>query len=89
MTSNVVEIGTVSARGQVAIPAEVRRRLALAEGERIIFALQGDTLLIKKFDKVKTWEEITKPLREKTAKANLKESDVSEIIHNFRKTKKR
>jgi hypothetical protein len=38
---------------------------------------------------LKTWEEITRPLREKMAKTNLKESEIPDIVHRFRKTKKR
>ncbi len=83
----IVEIGTVSARGQIAIPAELRRRLALADGERVLFAVKGDTLLVKKFNKTKTWEEITRPLRE--APKKIQESEVVDLIHRMRKAKRK
>ena len=85
----IIEIGTVSTRGQIAIPAEVRRRLALADGERVLFTVEGDTLLVKKFNKTKTWEEITKPLRESIVKSDLKESDVVDLVHRVRKSRKK
>ena len=85
----IIEIGTVSTRGQIAIPAQVRRRLALGDGERVLFAVEGDTLLVKKFNKAKTWDEITRPLRESMAKTNLKESDVVDLVHRVRKSERK
>jgi|GEM_PF-321899 len=84
----IIEMGTISSRGQIAIPAGVRRALELNEGERVIFVVEKDTLIIKKVDAEKTWEEITRPLREAMAKTNLKESDAVDIVHRFRKAKK-
>jgi AbrB family looped-hinge helix DNA binding protein len=81
----ILEIGTVSSRGQIAIPADVRRVLALNDGERVLFAVDGDALIIKKLDVEKTWSDITKPLREAAKKAGLKEADAAEIVHRFRK----
>src|SRR3989338_2120948 len=84
----IIEIGTISSRGQIAIPADVRRALELNEGERGLFVVDRDTLIIKKVDTEKTWAEITNPLREAMAKTDLKESDAVDIVHRFRKAKK-
>lgn len=83
----IVEIGTVSSRGQVAIPSNVRKKLELNDGEKILFAVEGDSLIIKKFNTEKTWEEVTKPLREAARKKGFNESDVEGIVHRFRKSK--
>ncbi len=82
----IIEIGTVSSRGQIAIPSKIRTELDLDEGEKIIFVVEGDNLIIKKADK--TWEELTKPLRESIKNSELKESDVVDLIHRFRKEKR-
>ncbi|MBI5066211.1 AbrB/MazE/SpoVT family DNA-binding domain-containing protein [Candidatus Woesearchaeota archaeon] len=82
-----IEIGTISARGQVAIPSEIRERMHLNEGEKVLFVLEGENLLVKKVSSL-SWEEITKPLREAAKKSGLKESDVPRIIHEVRKQKK-
>ena len=81
----IVELGTVSSRGQIAIPAEVRRRLGLNEGEKILFIVEGDTVLIKRVDTQKTWEEVTRPLREASKRSNFKEEDVVDLVHRVRK----
>ena len=80
--AEAIEIGTVSARGQVAIPTDIRQKMDLKEGEKILFFLDGDALLIKKVQNL-SWNEITKPLRE--AKKRIKEEDVADLIHKIRK----
>lgn len=84
----IIEIGTVSSRGQIAIPVDVRKQMALSKGEKIVFAVDGDTLLIKKFNIERTWEEVTKPLRKAAQKAGMKESEAVDIVHRFRKQNK-
>jgi len=84
--AGLVEIGKISARGQIAIPSDIRTEMGLQEGERVLFVLEDETLLIKKITS-KTFAEITKPLKEAASKANMKESDASEIVQRFRKKK--
>lgn len=87
MEKKIVEIGTISARGQIAIPAEVRRKLQLEEGERVLFVVNDDALIIKRINVEKTWEEVTNPLKEAVKKAGLKEEDAVNIVHRFRQNK--
>ena len=82
--AEVIEMGTVSARGQVAIPAEIREKMHMNEGEKILFMLEGDSLLIKKVSAL-SWGEITKPLR--AAAKKIREEDVAELLHKIRKEK--
>jgi len=85
----IIELGTISSRGQIAIPADARRALNFKDGERVMFVVDKNTLIVKKLDIEKTWAEVTKPLRDAIAKTNLKESDVVDIIHRMRKAKKK
>ena len=41
-------ISTVSTKGQITLPAEMRRRLKIKPGDRIILEKAGDSILIKK-----------------------------------------
>ncbi len=82
--AEAIDIGTVSARGQVAVPAEIREKMHLKEGEKILFVLEGDSLLMKKVSSM-SWEEVTRPLRE--AKKKIREEDVPELVHRIRKQK--
>jgi len=84
--SEIIEIGTVSSRGQIAIPIDIRNEMGLVEGQKVLFLLGDDTLLIKKVT-TQSFEELTRPLKEAAKKAGLKESKVSEIIHRFRSKK--
>ena len=84
----VIEMGKISARGQIAIPAEIRREMDLQEGQRVLFVLENDTLMIKKIT-TQTFSQITKPLKEAMKKTNLQEKDVPELLQQFRKSKKR
>jgi len=82
-----IEMATVSARGQICIPNNIRESMGLKEGNKVIFALTNDSLIMKKVS-MQTWEEITKPLKEAAKKSGLQEKDVVNIIHRFRKKKK-
>ena len=80
--AELLEMGKVSARGQIAIPIEIREEMGLVEGSKVIFLLEDDTLVVKKVTS-QTWEQITKPLKD--SKKKIKESEVNELIHSVRK----
>ena len=82
MAFRKVEIGKISSRGQIAIPADIRKELKLKEGQKVLFFLGGDTLLIKKVN-TESFRELTEPLRKSEKK--IKESGVNALIHRMRK----
>ncbi len=86
MATELFELGSVSSRGQIAIPAEMRKELGLEEGTRVLFVVENDTILMKKVT-TKTFAELVKPLHEAVKKSGLREADVPDIIHRFRKSK--
>ncbi len=83
----IIEIGTISSRGQICIPNDIREGMGLKEGNKVLFVLQDGSLIIKKVTS-KTFAEITKPLKEEAKKSDLKESDIEGIIDRTRKSKK-
>lgn len=83
--NEIIEMGTVSSRGQICIPNDIREDMGLKEGSRVLFVLQDDSLIVKKVN-METFAQITKPLRE--AKKKIKEEEVNDLIHRFRKAKK-
>jgi len=85
--NEIIEMGTVSSRGQICIPNDIRDEMGLKEGNKILFVLQDGSLLVKKVN-MQTFAEITKPLKEEAKKAGMKESDVERIVSNFRKNRK-
>jgi len=84
MATEIVEMGTVSSRGQIAIPSSIREEMGLEEGSKILFLLKDNTIIMRKVIP-ESWEEITRPFRE--AKKKIKESEVPDLIHKMRKEK--
>jgi len=85
--TEIIEMGTISSRGQICIPNNIREEMRLKEGNKVLFLLENDSLLIKKVS-METFAQITKPLKEEASKSGIKESDVDAIVHRFRKSKK-
>ncbi|MFH0869631.1 MAG: AbrB/MazE/SpoVT family DNA-binding domain-containing protein [archaeon] len=84
MATEIIELGTVSSRGQIAIPSSIREELGLEEGTKILFMVKDNAVMMKKVIP-ETFEDITRPLKEAARKAGLKESDVVAMIHRMRK----
>ena len=82
----LIEIGKISSRGQISIPSEIREKMGLEEGMKVLFVLENDTLLIKRITQ-RSFAEITKPLKEAAKKSGMKEEDVTKIVHRFREIK--
>jgi AbrB family looped-hinge helix DNA binding protein len=83
-----VDVVTVSSRGQVSIPADVRRKIGLEGGEKLLVVSQDDNILLKKVDKSfveKSVEDILKPMQEEAEKASVSEEDAEDIIDEHRK----
>jgi AbrB family looped-hinge helix DNA binding protein len=85
MATDIIEIGCVSSRGQIAIPIDIRRELGLTEGTRMLFMLEDDTVVMKKVTR-KSFAELTEPLRK--AKKLIREEDVTDLIHRLRAKRK-
>ena len=83
----LIEMGKVSSRGQVAIPTDIRDQLGLDEGSKVLFFTEDDTLIMKKVTQ-QTFAQITRPLKIAAKKAGMKEKDVPDMIHRFRKKKR-
>jgi antitoxin PrlF len=82
--SEIIEMATISSRGQICIPTDIREEMGLKEGTKILFFMKDDALVMKKVN-TETWAEITRPLRE--AKKKIKEEDVPALIHKMRGVK--
>ncbi len=85
---SIMEMGRISARGQIAIPAEIRRKLKMRDGEKVMFMTEGNAIVMKKLDDM-SWEEVTRPLVEAAKKSGFKESEVPRIIERMRKKRRK
>ena len=80
-----VEMGTVSSRGQICIPNDMREDMGLKEGSKVLFVLTNGSLIMKKVS-VQTWAEVTKPFKE--AMKKIREDEVVDLIHKIRAEKR-
>jgi len=83
----IIEIGKVSSRGQICIPNNIREKMELEEGSKVLFVLQDKSLLMKKVTS-ETFTNITRPLKEEAKRDGFKESEVNNIVHKSRKEKR-
>jgi AbrB family looped-hinge helix DNA binding protein len=80
--SEILELGTMSSRGQLCIPTNIREKLMLEEGTKVMLLATDDSLFLKKIDSA-TFSQLLKPFHD--SKKKIKESDVSDVIHALRK----
>ena len=84
MKTETAPITTLSSRGQVVIPEEVRRNAGFAEGCKFVVFATFDSILLKKIeipDAKKAFNEMRKYAFKIAKEKGLKEKDVEKIIH--------
>jgi AbrB family looped-hinge helix DNA binding protein len=81
----MVEASTtkVSSKGQVVIPANVRKAASLKKGEKILAIAINDTVVLKKIVD-KSLQETLSPLWNKVRQMGLAEEDVDALIEEAR-----
>jgi AbrB family looped-hinge helix DNA binding protein len=81
----MVEASTtkVSSKGQVVIPANVRKAASLKKGEKILAIAIDDMVVLKKIID-KSFEETMKPVWTKVRQMGLSEEDINVLIDQAR-----
>ncbi len=81
----MVEASTtkVSSKGQVVIPANVRKAASLKKGEKLLAIAIDDTVVLKKIVD-KSFQETLKPIWEKVRQMGITEEDVDALIEEAR-----
>ena len=85
MDADIIELGSISSRGQIAIPSEIRRELGLNEGSKVLFTVKDNAVVMKKVNSA-SFDELTKPFTK--AKKKIREDEVTELIHKLRREHK-
>jgi len=86
---SILDVTSLSTKGQVVIPNEIRENMHLEPGTKLIVIQDGDNILLKpiKTPKKNQFEKII-ALGDKVRKEiGLKEEDIEEAIKNVRKEK--
>jgi len=74
---------TVSSKGQVVIPANVRKAANLKKGEKMLAIAIDDMVILKKIID-KSFEETMKPVWTKVRQMGLSEEDINDLIDQAR-----
>lgn len=83
------QILTVSSKGQISLPINIRKRLSIGTGDKLVAYTSGDVIMLKTL-KIPSLEEFEASLDEAQAWASsvgYEESDVNDIIKSIRKNK--
>jgi AbrB family looped-hinge helix DNA binding protein len=85
-----IDILSVSSKGQIVLPVEMRKKLGIEAGSKLAAYAWGDIIILKPID-IPTEDDFRKSLNEAAAwakEAGYKEDDVSDIIKTYRKNRK-
>ena len=84
---DIVEMTTISSKGQVVLPQAVRRMLKLEEGERLMVLCSKDGVLLKKIEAPlkERFRQMLQASRIWARKVNLAGKDVNQAINDVRK----
>lgn len=84
------QVLTVSSKGQISLPVELRRELSIETGDKLVAYASGDTILLKTI-KLPSVEECKAAMDEAqrwAASVGYAEEDVDEIIKSVRRKKR-
>ncbi len=86
----ILEVTSLSTKGQIVIPKEIRKNLGLKPGTKLIVIQEKDNILLKpiKLPKKEQFEKLISFGDKVRDSLNLKESDIEKAIEEVRKTKK-
>lgn len=79
-----MEIAKITSRGQITIPIDVRKKLALKEGDKVIFIEDGDNIIFANAAKV-AFRNMQKAFAGEAERLGLKdEQDVVNMVDEVR-----
>ena len=85
------QVLTVSSKGQISLPASIRKLLSIDKGDKLVAYISGDVIMLKAL-KLPTIEEFEKSMDEAqswAASVGYEEQDVNDIIKSVRAKKHR
>jgi AbrB family looped-hinge helix DNA binding protein len=87
MTEQIEDIIKVSSKGQIVIPREVRKKLGMRGGEKLLVLTRDGDILLRKTSQVSI-EDIAKKIEKATSKESIEvDTIVAEAVEWARKSK--
>ena len=83
------QVLTLSSKGQVALPINMRRKLSIDTGDKLVCYISGDVILLKaiKLPSISDFEKAMDDARDWASAVGYKEEDVNDIVKSVRKKK--
>lgn len=85
------QVLTVSSKGQISLPVNIRRKLSIDAGDKLVLYASGDSIMLKTL-KLPTAAEFEASLDEAqtwAASVGYQEEDVNDIIKSMRQRKRK
>jgi AbrB family looped-hinge helix DNA binding protein len=80
-----MDMARLSSKGQVTIPVDIRRKLGLREGDKVVFAEQGESVVIINSNRM-AWKEFQNGMRGAAEEAGFtSEQDVVDYCKEIRR----
>lgn len=81
-----VRVTSLSSKGQIVIPSDIREKLGISSGANFLVLTDGSNLLLKPITtpKLKSFERLIQESRKLAATKKLGKSDVTKAIKNVR-----
>lgn len=85
---SVAATTTLSSRGQVVIPEEIRSQLGLTAGTQFVVIAEGDTVIFKVLEppSLSEFKSLLARAQKAAKKAGMKKADIQEAIDKVRKS---
>ena len=82
-----IEVTSISSRGQIVIPQNLRDKLKIREGEKFVVIGEDNTIILRKLEmpSFKGFDKLLAKTREFAKKNELKEINVEQAVRNARK----
>jgi AbrB family looped-hinge helix DNA binding protein len=87
MTSDEPEVTTVTSKGQITIPSNLRDQFGLEQGTKLMVVPTEYGLVLKKVD-LPSIEEFQQRVEERTKTVETSLDDVTRLVHEARDSKK-
>ena len=79
-----IEIARLSSKGQITLPAAIRKMLGLTEGSKAIFAKKDDDIVMVNANEI-AWENVQKAMKGSAKEAGIKtDQDVVDMVKDIR-----
>jgi len=80
----MLDVSRISVKGQVTIPIEIRKKLSLKEGDKVVFMEKSGEIVLMNSNRL-AFEEFQRDMKGEAAKAGLNsEQDVVDMVKEIR-----